>query len=101
MAANAKSSVENFIPGKLDKMGLEYDALKRVNESIILASISGSFAPSSQLHDRTIDILLSQGTALMVLMLNGLDTMWSVQRRAACFTSQVNRTVLRQNPALG
>ncbi|KAL1973257.1 hypothetical protein VTN31DRAFT_5892 [Thermomyces dupontii] len=60
LAARADVVVENFIPGKLDKMGLEYDALKRVNESIILASISGSFAPSSQLHDRTIDILLSQ-----------------------------------------
>ncbi|KAL1973259.1 hypothetical protein VTN31DRAFT_5894 [Thermomyces dupontii] len=41
LAARADVVVENFIPGKLDKMGLEYDALKRVNESIILASISG------------------------------------------------------------
>jgi hypothetical protein len=37
--------VENFIPGKLDKLGLGYDALKAINPSIILASISGlSFA---------------------------------------------------------
>jgi succinate--hydroxymethylglutarate CoA-transferase len=34
-------SVENFIPGKLDKLGLGYDVLKTVNPSIILASISG------------------------------------------------------------
>ncbi|KAH8697576.1 CoA-transferase family III domain-containing protein [Talaromyces proteolyticus] len=33
--------VENFIPGKLDKLGLGYEALKAVNPSIILASISG------------------------------------------------------------
>lgn len=34
-------SVENFIPGKLDKLGLGYNALKAVNPTIILASISG------------------------------------------------------------
>ncbi|CRG88853.1 CaiB/baiF CoA-transferase family protein C7orf10 [Talaromyces islandicus] len=33
--------VENFIPGKLGKLGLGYDVLKGVNPSIILASISG------------------------------------------------------------
>jgi hypothetical protein len=37
--------VENFIPGKLDKLGLGYDVLAAINPSIILASISGlSFA---------------------------------------------------------
>lgn len=36
------SSVENFVPGKLDSLGLGYEALKKVNPSIILASISGT-----------------------------------------------------------
>lgn len=35
------TSVENFIPGKLAKLGLGYDVLKSVNPSVILASISG------------------------------------------------------------
>ncbi|KAJ5677121.1 CoA-transferase family III domain-containing protein [Penicillium maclennaniae] len=33
--------VENFIPGKLEKLGLGYDVLKATNPSVILASISG------------------------------------------------------------
>ncbi|KAL2795505.1 CoA-transferase family III domain-containing protein [Aspergillus keveii] len=33
--------VENFIPGKLDKLGLGYETLKAVNPRVILASISG------------------------------------------------------------
>ncbi|KAJ6120564.1 CoA-transferase family III domain-containing protein, partial [Penicillium sp. IBT 18751x] len=33
--------VENFIPGKLEKLGLGYDVLKATNTSVILASISG------------------------------------------------------------
>ncbi|KAJ5601039.1 CoA-transferase family III domain-containing protein [Penicillium lagena] len=41
LARKADVVVENFIPGKLDKMGLGYDTLKSVNPSIILASISG------------------------------------------------------------
>lgn len=41
MNLNQKTRVENFKPGKLDKLGLGYNALKAVNSSIILASISG------------------------------------------------------------
>ncbi|MEH6949510.1 CoA transferase [Bacillus sp. JJ634] len=33
--------VENFRPGTLDKLGIGYDVLKKINEKIILASISG------------------------------------------------------------
>ncbi|KAE8389689.1 CoA-transferase family III domain-containing protein [Aspergillus alliaceus] len=41
LAQKADVVVENFIPGKLDRLGLGYDALKRVNPSVILASVSG------------------------------------------------------------
>ncbi|KAL2858427.1 CoA-transferase family III domain-containing protein [Aspergillus pseudoustus] len=41
LAKRADVVVENFIPGKLDKLGLGYDALKAVNPRVILASISG------------------------------------------------------------
>ncbi len=37
--------VENFIPGKMDELGLGYDQLKAVNPRIIFASISG-FGPT-------------------------------------------------------
>ncbi|EEU33628.1 uncharacterized protein NECHADRAFT_98391 [Fusarium vanettenii 77-13-4] len=41
LAHEADVVVENFIPGKLDRLGLGYQALKAANPSIILASISG------------------------------------------------------------
>ncbi|BDD61517.1 hypothetical protein MAP00_006559 [Monascus purpureus] len=41
LARRADVIVENFVPGKLDELGLGYEALRRVNRSIILASISG------------------------------------------------------------
>ncbi|KAJ5263933.1 CoA-transferase family III domain-containing protein [Penicillium angulare] len=41
LAKKADVVVENFIPGKLDKLGLGFETLKEVNPSIILASISG------------------------------------------------------------
>ena len=42
---------ENFVPGTLDKLGLGYEELKKVNPAIILASIYGfgSFGPYSSL----------------------------------------------------
>lgn len=36
-------SVENFIPGKMDELGLSYEALSRINPRLIYASISGIY----------------------------------------------------------
>ncbi|XP_059619354.1 succinate--hydroxymethylglutarate CoA-transferase [Phlebotomus argentipes] len=33
--------VENYVPGKLKKFGLDYDSLKKVNEGLIYCSITG------------------------------------------------------------
>ena len=39
--------VENFIPGKLDSMGLGYPDCRAINEKLIYASITGTFVPRS------------------------------------------------------
>jgi succinate--hydroxymethylglutarate CoA-transferase len=36
------NSVDNFIPGKMDSMGIGYERLRQINPSIIHASVSGS-----------------------------------------------------------
>ncbi|KAJ5890440.1 CoA-transferase family III domain-containing protein [Penicillium subrubescens] len=41
LAKNADVVVENFVPGKLESLGLGYEILKKVNPSLILASVSG------------------------------------------------------------
>jgi succinate---hydroxymethylglutarate CoA-transferase len=35
--------VENYIPGKLDKLGLGYTDLSKINPRLIYASITGEF----------------------------------------------------------
>jgi crotonobetainyl-CoA:carnitine CoA-transferase CaiB-like acyl-CoA transferase len=41
MAARADVVVESFRPGVMTKLGVDYDALRKVNDKIILCSISG------------------------------------------------------------
>ena len=41
LVANADVVVQNFATGVLERLGLDYEALKRINPRIILASISG------------------------------------------------------------
>ncbi|OAG34504.1 hypothetical protein AYO21_11326 [Fonsecaea monophora] len=41
LAKDADVIIENFVPGKIDELGLGYDKLKQVNPRIIYASISG------------------------------------------------------------
>ena len=41
LAAESDVFVENYLPGKLDALGLGYDELKRVNQKLIYASITG------------------------------------------------------------
>ncbi|KAL3486898.1 CoA-transferase family III domain-containing protein [Aspergillus germanicus] len=49
--------VENFIPGKLDKLGLGYETLKAVNPRVILASISGYGASGPYAHRAGYDVI--------------------------------------------
>jgi len=51
--------VENFKPGTMEKLGLGYEVLKKVNPRIILASISG-FGQYGPYRDRTAYDLIAQ-----------------------------------------
>ena len=50
LVASADVMVENFRPGVMDRLGLGYDALKRVKPSLIYCAISG-FGQSGPLKD--------------------------------------------------
>ena len=41
LARNADVVVENFTPGVVDRLGIDYEAVKGVNSKIVYASISG------------------------------------------------------------
>jgi len=45
LVATADVLVENFIPGKLDSMGLGYQDCSTINNRLIYASITGTFSP--------------------------------------------------------
>jgi len=47
LVAKADVLVENFIPGKLDSMGLGYPDCRLINDKLIYASITGTFVPHS------------------------------------------------------
>ena len=39
--ANSNTSIENFRPGQMEKLGIGYNALAEVNPRLIHASLSG------------------------------------------------------------
>lgn len=51
LAKDADVLVENFLPGAVDRLGLGYEAISRLNPRIIYCSISG-FGQSGLLRDR-------------------------------------------------
>lgn len=51
LAAESDVLVENLLPGTLDRMGLGYEALKRVNPRLVYCSISG-FGQDGPYRDR-------------------------------------------------
>jgi crotonobetainyl-CoA:carnitine CoA-transferase CaiB-like acyl-CoA transferase len=57
MAKNADVVIENFRPGVLKRLGLDYPELMQVNERIILVSISGYGADSSYRDRPSYDVV--------------------------------------------
>lgn len=66
LAARADVVVQSFRPGVADRLGVGYDALRRINPRLVYASISG-FGPSGPYCDRP-------GTDSVVQALSGLMT---------------------------
>ncbi|MGQ4267490.1 CaiB/BaiF CoA transferase family protein [Nocardiopsis changdeensis] len=57
--------VENFRPGTLDKMGLGYERMKELNESVILVSISGFGQTGPESHRALFDAISQASSGLM------------------------------------
>jgi len=57
--------VENFRPGAMDRMGLDYDKLKKINDQLIYASISGFGQYGPYKHKPGYDIIGQAASGLM------------------------------------
>lgn len=65
MAAQADVFIENFVPGTMDKLGLSYDSVRKVNPRIIYASISG-FGQTGPYRERgALDMIIQALSGLM------------------------------------
>ena len=62
MAEKADIVLENFRPGVVDKLGINYEQVRKVNPNIIYCSISG-FGQSGPYRDRPAYDLIVQGMA--------------------------------------
>ncbi len=62
LAAKADVLVENFRPGSLEKLGLDYPSIREVNPKIIYASCSG-FGSSGRYRDKASMDIIVQGMA--------------------------------------
>ncbi len=62
LAGEADVMVENFAPGLMKKMGLDYESLSTVNPRLIYVSISG-FGKGGPLGDRVAFDIVAQATA--------------------------------------
>ena len=71
MAAKCDVFVENQRPGLLDKMGLGYQDMKKINPRIIYASISGFGASGPYAKKPAFDMTIAAISGIMSL--NGLD----------------------------
>ncbi|MBN2338231.1 MAG: CoA transferase [Acidobacteria bacterium] len=65
LAAKADVLVENFAPGVLERLGLGYEEAKRINPSIIYASISGFGQTGPRRNDVCYDVVAQAMGGLM------------------------------------
>ncbi|KAJ3317970.1 hypothetical protein HDU76_000991 [Blyttiomyces sp. JEL0837] len=65
LAAKSDVLIENFIPGKLDSMGLGYEHLRKVNPKLIYASITGYGPDGPASKQAGYDVIIEAEAGLM------------------------------------
>lgn len=65
LATYADVLLENFLPGKLDKMGLGYDTLSTINPRLIYGSLTGFGSHGPLSHKPGYDVMASAMSGLM------------------------------------
>jgi CoA:oxalate CoA-transferase len=65
LAAKVDILVENFAPGGMDKLGVGYEEVKKINPSIIYASISGFGQSGPRRNDVSYDVVAQAMGGLM------------------------------------
>lgn len=65
LAAKADILAENFAPGGMDKLGLSYEEVKKINPGIIYASISGFGQTGPRRNDVSYDVVAQAMGGLM------------------------------------
>jgi CoA:oxalate CoA-transferase len=69
--------LENFVPGYMDKLGLGYEVLKKINPGLVYCAISG-FGQTGPLRDRTAFDMIAQATGGIMSVLEKEDKAPSV-----------------------
>ncbi|KAJ5253117.1 hypothetical protein N7489_003527 [Penicillium chrysogenum] len=59
--------VENFVPGKMDEMGIGYEKLREINPSIIYASVSGYGASGPYSHRAGYDAIAAAEAGMLYI----------------------------------
>lgn len=67
LAAGADMMVENFRPGVVKKLGIDYESVKKVNPSILYASMSGFGQTGPYGHKGGFDIIAQGMSGLMMM----------------------------------
>lgn len=64
LVAEADVFIQNFRPGAIERMGLSYDALSRINPALLYVSISGFGEKGPYIHKRVYDPVIQALTGL-------------------------------------
>jgi len=99
--------IENFRPGTMEKMGLAWEAVHKINPRMIMASISG-YGKGSPYHDRPgFDSIMSATTGIMDLNRAEGDGpritggIWFIDIMAGMWTTIAILAALRRRAATG
>lgn len=74
LAERADVVVQNFSPGVVERLSVDYEAVKQVNESIVYVNISG-YGRSGPYRDRKAYDLVMQGETGLISMTGSPDSM--------------------------